>query len=279
MPNRSKNIDLSIGERIKHLRTAKNITQKEFAEQLYKSESTVRMWELGKSEPDLEMLKTIAVFFGVTIDFLLGRERTVPSEAELKTALFGSSTVVTDEMWSRVVDYAELIKVQYEQEIKEKKKNMQIAARLRLAMKKTDIFTFELSRATKIEPLSIAAYIDAREIPNDKDAKILAQTLGVVEEWLICKDNSMPLKEALQKTESGISDEKWKELIEYARIIGIEPIDSDDIFDDETPLDDEDETFDAIYRAARSQTQYDDQMTPERLKKLQNAPESDQDLK
>ena len=38
---------------------------------LYKSESTVRMWELGKSEPDLEMLKKIANFFNVSVDYLL----------------------------------------------------------------------------------------------------------------------------------------------------------------------------------------------------------------
>ncbi len=71
MPNRTKIINDSIGGRIKQLRQSKSITQKELSEMLYKSESTVRMWELGKSEPDLEMLKKIANFFNVSVDYLL----------------------------------------------------------------------------------------------------------------------------------------------------------------------------------------------------------------
>ena len=71
MPNRTKIINDSIGGRIKQLRQSRSITQKELSEMLYKSESTVRMWELGKSEPDLEMLKKIANFFNVSVDYLL----------------------------------------------------------------------------------------------------------------------------------------------------------------------------------------------------------------
>ena len=71
MPNRSKTINDSVGERIKQLRHSQNITQKELSEVLSKSESTVRMWELGKSEPDLETLKKLAHYFKVSIDYLL----------------------------------------------------------------------------------------------------------------------------------------------------------------------------------------------------------------
>lgn len=71
MPSRAKNFNDSVGASIKQLRLSKNITQKEMAEHFHKSESAVRMWELGKSEPDLEMLKQIAAYFNVSIDYLL----------------------------------------------------------------------------------------------------------------------------------------------------------------------------------------------------------------
>ena len=72
MPSRSKNISSSVGDRIKHLRLSNNMTQKELADALYKSESAIRMWELGKSEPDIETLKMIADYFRISADYLIG---------------------------------------------------------------------------------------------------------------------------------------------------------------------------------------------------------------
>lgn len=72
MANRSKNMLSVVAERIKTLRINHGFTQKELAEKLYKSESTVRMWELGKSEPDLETTRNLATLFRVSTDYLLG---------------------------------------------------------------------------------------------------------------------------------------------------------------------------------------------------------------
>ena len=72
MPSRAKTINNSIGSRIKKLRTAKGITQKELAEILHKSESAVRMWELEKSEPDVETLKSITDYFNVDMNYISG---------------------------------------------------------------------------------------------------------------------------------------------------------------------------------------------------------------
>lgn len=72
MANRAKNISSTIGDKIKELRITAGSTQKDLAICLNKAESTVRMWELGKSEPDLETVKLIAKKFSVTTDYLLG---------------------------------------------------------------------------------------------------------------------------------------------------------------------------------------------------------------
>lgn len=72
MANRAKTISSKTGYRIRELRNKSGLTQKELAEKLYKSESAIRMWELGKSEPDLQSVNALAEIFNVTADNILG---------------------------------------------------------------------------------------------------------------------------------------------------------------------------------------------------------------
>lgn len=59
-----------LGDNIKELRNNKGIYQQELADALSVSKSTVAMWETNKREPDLNMIKKIAAFFNVSIDYL-----------------------------------------------------------------------------------------------------------------------------------------------------------------------------------------------------------------
>ena len=77
MRNKAKIIHPRLGENIRVLRIKTNLTQKSLAEMLYKSESAVRMWELGKSEPDNETLLNLASIFNVSVDYLLGKEHPI----------------------------------------------------------------------------------------------------------------------------------------------------------------------------------------------------------
>lgn len=58
---------------LKSLRKANGLTQDELAKILKISRSTVGMYENGSREPDYETLESIADFFNVDIDYLLGR--------------------------------------------------------------------------------------------------------------------------------------------------------------------------------------------------------------
>lgn len=60
-------------ERLKELRSEKQITQRELANLLRLSPSTIAMYETGQRMPDPEILQRIADFFGVSTDYLLGR--------------------------------------------------------------------------------------------------------------------------------------------------------------------------------------------------------------
>ncbi|MDE6087523.1 MAG: helix-turn-helix domain-containing protein [Oscillospiraceae bacterium] len=67
-----------LGEQIKKLRTQKKLTQQQLADYLHISPSAVGMWEKNYNEPDVKRLEELADFFGVTVDYLLGRETTTP---------------------------------------------------------------------------------------------------------------------------------------------------------------------------------------------------------
>ncbi len=73
MGKRNKTFMDSVGSRIKYARAQKGITQKQLGIAVNKGDSTVRMWELGKSEPDLVTLKLIAKTLDVETSYLLGQ--------------------------------------------------------------------------------------------------------------------------------------------------------------------------------------------------------------
>lgn len=79
MADRSKVKTNFIAARIKELRKLKNMTQKQLAEHLHKSESAIRMWELGKSEPDIDTLRRIAKIFDVSLDNLIAENGSITS--------------------------------------------------------------------------------------------------------------------------------------------------------------------------------------------------------
>lgn len=58
---------------LKLLRTEKNMSQQELADALGISKSAVNMYERGERQPNFEILESIADYFNVDIDYLLGR--------------------------------------------------------------------------------------------------------------------------------------------------------------------------------------------------------------
>lgn len=59
-------------ERLKELREEKNLTFKELAVQTGLSKSALCFWENGKRTPNAEAIVTLAKFFKVSADYLLG---------------------------------------------------------------------------------------------------------------------------------------------------------------------------------------------------------------
>ena len=58
--------------RLKSLRSEFGISQKELAEALHISQQSIYKYEALNSQPDIEILKRMADYFGTSIDYLVG---------------------------------------------------------------------------------------------------------------------------------------------------------------------------------------------------------------
>ena len=61
-----------LGEKIKSLRLEKDLTQTELAQELGVSKGIISIWENNINEPKATYIQRIALFFGISADYLLG---------------------------------------------------------------------------------------------------------------------------------------------------------------------------------------------------------------
>ena len=61
---------MNLGNKIRELRRANNMTQEQLAASLNISPQAVSKWEMGASYPDMTMIPTLATFFKVSLDEL-----------------------------------------------------------------------------------------------------------------------------------------------------------------------------------------------------------------
>lgn len=66
--------DIDFGNYLYQLRKENNLTQRFVAYQLDVSDKAVSKWEMGKSKPDLDKLKSLAVLYNVSLDELLNSQ-------------------------------------------------------------------------------------------------------------------------------------------------------------------------------------------------------------
>ncbi len=61
--------------RLKELREDNNLTQKQVADILYCSQSAYSKYEKGVLYPSVDMLVKLADFYGVSINYIIGRDK------------------------------------------------------------------------------------------------------------------------------------------------------------------------------------------------------------
>ena len=110
MPNSFK---ADLGKRLRGARQAAGLTQEAVSEAIGVHAPVISSWERGHSEPLAGKIPVLADLYGVTADWILGREsaaQTVMEEAEL--ALRGAATELTEEEMQSVADFIQFVRRQ-----------------------------------------------------------------------------------------------------------------------------------------------------------------------
>ena len=114
--------------RLKMLREGAGLSQYRFADEIGVAQSTVGMWESGKREPDYKMTATLARYFDVSIDYLVGHSSCAISDAQKEPAtpeeqpvhpivdrLIAESQDLSEEEAAKVQEYVQLLKLKRNQ--------------------------------------------------------------------------------------------------------------------------------------------------------------------
>ena len=70
-PISSKEVPLTLGEKLQNLRTDAGMSQEDLADRLGVSRQAISKWELGKTVPDVKYIVALSDLFQVTTDYLL----------------------------------------------------------------------------------------------------------------------------------------------------------------------------------------------------------------
>lgn len=99
-----KRMKLKIAENIRKLRHNLNLSQEQLAERLGVRFQAVSKWERNETYPDIELLPSIASFFNISVDELLGTN-------EIEENIAVDEIVATLRMYDFKKDYSKLIEV------------------------------------------------------------------------------------------------------------------------------------------------------------------------
>lgn len=118
---------------IKLLRVEKGLSQEQLAKEVHVTQTAVSQWELGRTAPDKDVANTLADFFGVTLDYLLGRttERNnsyFASNISGSNLVQGSGSVTVGETLSK--EESELLRIYRNLNVRGRSKLLNVAFEL-----------------------------------------------------------------------------------------------------------------------------------------------------
>lgn len=73
---------MELSEKLQELRRKKGVTQEEVATAIFVSRTAVSKWESGRGYPNIDSLKNLANYYGVTIDELLSTQELIAAMEE-----------------------------------------------------------------------------------------------------------------------------------------------------------------------------------------------------
>lgn len=105
---------MSTATKIRELRKQRRLSQTDLAKLIHVSQATVTSWETGRADPSSSALNTLADFFGVSSDYLLGRTDEPTSDKKLtknqKLIAYSIDPDVTDEERQAIIEMVQAAK-------------------------------------------------------------------------------------------------------------------------------------------------------------------------
>ncbi len=107
------------GEKIRNARKALGLTQRQLADQLDVSNTSISNWEKGLSRPDADLIQKLCLalhlqpndFYGTNENNQAPAQSRCPvSDADIKFALFGGDGDISDAMFDEVKRFAAFLK-------------------------------------------------------------------------------------------------------------------------------------------------------------------------
>ena len=95
---------MTLGEKLQTLRRSRGLSQEQLAEILEVSRQAVSKWENGDSAPDLDRLRAICTYFGVTTDYLIWEE---PEDAPRGTEEARARETQKKPLWETMREHSE----------------------------------------------------------------------------------------------------------------------------------------------------------------------------
>ena len=90
---------MDLYEKIKELAKQKKVSIRQVEEKLGIANGTIRRW--GKTNPSVKTVKSVADYFNVSVDYLLGRAEAKPVNGPIDLAEVANSD--DDAVWSRLL--------------------------------------------------------------------------------------------------------------------------------------------------------------------------------
>lgn len=107
--------------RLKQLRLERGLLQSDIAKVIKKSERTVGFYETGERDMNTETLSTLADFFNVSIDYLLGKTNIRNIEDEFKFAYYKEIEGLTEDEIKEALEFYKMVKNRKNEKNEEKK--------------------------------------------------------------------------------------------------------------------------------------------------------------
>lgn len=183
---------MDLGHTIANLRSLKGLNQRDFAKALGVSNGAVAMWETNKRQPDIDMLKKIASFFGVSVGFIIGSEKS------------GGNDYSDFQLFDECFDFKE---------------------RIRNLMEEQSMSENDFMRFTGFDKIVKDAYLYGNRVPTIEDLIKIAGVLKVSTDYLLDVSPRKRLsveEEMLLQAFDRCNDECKQYLIAKAGVLSIE---------------------------------------------------------